>query len=194
MRSEKKRISDALYALTHRAERQEAWRRYRLKKLAEDPEWDAKRCRKDAEKRARRACLYRKERIVHRREVAARWRENNRDTWREANRKRTARFAEARPERVREIKSANTAKRRSAPGKLSYGIIPKLKRQQNNRCAYCLKEFGAYHIDHIYPLSKGGRHEDSNIQLLCPRCNLTKSNKIVSATQAAAVLTALRLT
>ena len=35
-------------------------------------------------------------------------------------------------------------------------------------------------IDHIIPVSKGGRTVESNLQTLCWKCNRTKSNKIVS--------------
>ncbi len=35
-------------------------------------------------------------------------------------------------------------------------------------------------IDHIIPVSKGGRTEEGNLQTLCWRCNRAKSNKIVS--------------
>ena len=33
-------------------------------------------------------------------------------------------------------------------------------------------------IDHIIPLSKGGNNTLSNIQIICLRCNLKKSNKV----------------
>ncbi len=33
--------------------------------------------------------------------------------------------------------------------------------------------------DHIIPFSKGGAHSVENIQILCQRCNLAKSDKIV---------------
>lgn len=34
------------------------------------------------------------------------------------------------------------------------------------------------HFDHIIPFSRGGSNEVENIQILCAKCNLTKSNKI----------------
>ena len=36
------------------------------------------------------------------------------------------------------------------------------------------------HIDHIYPKSKGGSDVEGNLQVLCARCNLQKSNKFES--------------
>ena len=32
-------------------------------------------------------------------------------------------------------------------------------------------------LDHIVPRSRGGRHTDSNLQLLCGWCNRTKGNR-----------------
>ena len=34
-----------------------------------------------------------------------------------------------------------------------------------------------HHVDHIVPLAKGGQHVASNIQILCPTCNVRKSAK-----------------
>ena len=67
------------------------------------------------------------------------------------------------------------ALRRHAAGKLSKGIVFKLLIAQRWKCACCGTPFGRqYHVDHIIPLSRGGRNIDSNVQLLLPRCNQQK--------------------
>lgn len=39
-----------------------------------------------------------------------------------------------------------------------------------------------YHLDHIIPLSKGGPSTLTNLQLLCPPCNMAKGDKIEAQT------------
>lgn len=47
-------------------------------------------------------------------------------------------------------------------------------------CGICnLAIAGAFHIDHIIPISKGGLHEVSNLQLAHPFCNLSKKDRLV---------------
>jgi 5-methylcytosine-specific restriction endonuclease McrA len=60
--------------------------------------------------------------------------------------------------------------------------IPRDVRQRvwqryGGQCAEC----GAtdyLEFDHIIPVAKGGSNTDSNVQLLCRRCNLKKSDAI----------------
>lgn len=62
-------------------------------------------------------------------------------------------------------------------GKLSNGIIKELLIRQNFKCAYCSIDItDSRHVDHIVPIAKGGMNIDSNVQLLCPKCNIAKSD------------------
>lgn len=57
-------------------------------------------------------------------------------------------------------------------------FIRELKSKYDYCCGYCGKRPDVLHIDHIYPLSKGGKHIKSNLMPACPNCNLRKSSKL----------------
>lgn len=71
------------------------------------------------------------------------------------------------------------AVRRSAAGSaISVKLINQLKRAQQMKCRYCGADLNAgYHLDHRMPLRLGGTNEASNLQLLCPTCNMRKHAK-----------------
>lgn len=50
-------------------------------------------------------------------------------------------------------------------------------RRDNAECVECSSN-ESLEYDHIIPVSKGGANTVRNIQLLCEKCNRTKSNKI----------------
>jgi 5-methylcytosine-specific restriction endonuclease McrA len=76
-------------------------------------------------------------------------------------------------------KSARRAREASGVGSVPANIVSVLMNLQRCSCAACKVDISKieYHIDHIVPLSKGGLHDKSNLQLLCKKCNLTKSAK-----------------
>lgn len=47
----------------------------------------------------------------------------------------------------------------------------------NNRCVKC-ERTEELEIDHIIPLSRGGKEDEDNMQVLCAKCNREKSNGI----------------
>lgn len=49
---------------------------------------------------------------------------------------------------------------------------------QQKVCHWCGTDCkSSYHIDHYFPLSKGGKHEIENMVIACPKCNLEKNAK-----------------
>lgn len=44
-------------------------------------------------------------------------------------------------------------------------------------CGYC-STTGDLQLDHKIPISKGGRNELNNLQILCAKCNLSKRAKL----------------
>lgn len=55
--------------------------------------------------------------------------------------------------------------------------IRQLELDQHGLCAYCGQPYGAYHVDHVVALSRGGSNGPENIALACPPCNLSKGSK-----------------
>jgi 5-methylcytosine-specific restriction endonuclease McrA len=49
----------------------------------------------------------------------------------------------------------------------------------NSKCLNCGTTINLQ-IDHIYPKSKGGSDVFGNLQVLCSKCNLKKSNRFQS--------------
>lgn len=78
------------------------------------------------------------------------------------------------PDKVR----AWAANRRAKSGKLPASHVKTLHALQRGKCAICNAKLGReYHLDHIYPLAKGGSGEKTNFQILCRPCNLKKAAK-----------------
>lgn len=56
-------------------------------------------------------------------------------------------------------------------------IVDAVYKRDGGRCVYC-GSTANLQLDHIIPFSKGGATSVENLQLLCQKCNIEKSNKI----------------
>ena len=85
----------------------------------------------------------------------------------------------------REAIKRSEAKRRALEYDAFIEDIPQsfidiLLSRQNNYCRYCLLDFNLepfYTVEHIVPLTRGGKEEKLNIQLVCGSCNSSKLTK-----------------
>lgn len=80
--------------------------------------------------------------------------------------------------RARKI-NANTTTR--AERKAIANWIKAVNANRKFKCYWCEKLFpsngaGAWHIDHIVALAKGGKHASENLCVSCPKCNLSKQD------------------
>lgn len=60
---------------------------------------------------------------------------------------------------------------------IPFSIREKVWIRDGHKCAYCGDVFGPFHLDHIFPWSKGGEHTVKNLTVACATCNLSKSDK-----------------
>lgn len=86
-------------------------------------------------------------------------------------------------DRLAKIDFATTTKKYHAKNQRSL-MTPELRRKIMIRDNYTCQKCGKYmpdevglQIDHIIPVSKGGRTVEPNLQVLCSKCNAAKSNK-----------------
>lgn len=84
----------------------------------------------------------------------------------------------AEAEKVSKTKAAQVKLERA---KMSDSLRYEILKRDGFRCVLCgatAKDGVKLHVDHIYPVSKGGRTERSNLRTLCERCNLGKGAKL----------------
>lgn len=122
-------------------------------------------------------------------EKTRQWRASNGDRERETARKRYAASREAalktkyewrrnNPEKYREIVRRGSANKRARKkGGFVEHVDPLvLFKRDKGICGICRKPVHAnqFHVDHIFPLSRGGEHSYKNTQIAHPPCNNRK--------------------
>lgn len=102
--------------------------------------------------------------------------------WAQANREKVAAYNRAwknkNPDIARARDHRRRARKRNATGQHTASDIKALFILQKGKCACCRVSIkDGYHVDHRMPLKLEGSNDKYNLQLLCPRCNLSKGAK-----------------
>lgn len=123
--------------------------------------------------RAKRRAVYQRDR---KRILAAnsKWEKAHREVKRKHNRAYARRY----PERM----AALCEKRRARLiGALVEDCSAKIKELRNVKvCSYCYETIvGTTHVDHVIPLSRGGKHAPDNLTAACSSCNGSKGAKLL---------------
>lgn len=135
--------------------------------------------KENAEKNKLRKAKYRKENLEKVSEGYATWLKENPEKKRTSD----AEYKKTHADRVQ----VYGAKRRAA----KYGNTPieelltstewlAILAEAKGHCHYCDKE-AKLTLDHVIPLSKGGKHSKDNVVAACAHCNCSKGNKTVEA-------------
>lgn len=152
---------------------------YRQKQLKNNPECCRDKSRRYYQKNREKvnaACReWYKENREKRREYDKQYRNNHREQRSEKYRQ----WAKANPDKVYENTRRRRARKMGAGGSHTRREVLCKLESQKGLCWWCGKKVGnSYHADHLIPLARGGSDDISNIVIACPKCNLSKKDKL----------------
>jgi 5-methylcytosine-specific restriction endonuclease McrA len=101
--------------------------------------------------------------------------------WQKANPERTyervSKWKRDNPDMVLAQRHNERAVSAGAEGRVTGDELASKRVAQEGCCAYCNRRGFKLHVDHITPLSLGGRGDIGNICFVCARCNSSKNNR-----------------
>jgi 5-methylcytosine-specific restriction endonuclease McrA len=114
---------------------------------------------------------------VARREEKKEYDRKYREKHREKLVNRAKLWAKRNPEKRKAIVFSYSARRRAIENRGDpASVVLAWIQSQEKVCFWCSVSCASgYHIDHFYPLSKGGEHRVTNLRISCPSCNLRKN-------------------
>jgi 5-methylcytosine-specific restriction endonuclease McrA len=93
---------------------------------------------------------------------------------------RAAKWSKLNPEKRTAISNSYKSRRRAIEDNgISGSMLLAWASMQPKVCFYCGDDCAKkYHVDHFFPLSKGGAHVLTNLRIACAACNLHKSQTL----------------
>lgn len=161
---------------------QASWQSRNKEKLAEYKKANSHKCRaysaawyaKNSDAARAKTAKYRQDHPEKAKASCAKWRAANRDKLKAISRA----WVENNRDKRRNAEKLRRARKRAGGGKLSPDLIPRLMKLQRGKCACCRASLDdGSHLDHVIALALGGPNVDSNMQLLCGPCNMSKGAK-----------------
>ena len=162
------------YLESNSEKRKESQAKYRAVNKEKIRSYDATYREKNKEKELARGAAWRAANPEKEKSRTAAYRANNK----EKDAARKAEYAKKNPDVIRAIAARRRALVRGASGSHTRADIQNLFEIQRGLCAACHVDISEKnHVDHIMPLALGGTNDKTNLQLLCPTCNHSKSSK-----------------
>lgn len=190
-----KRRKDGLrsYCLACHRESSRCWRKANAERHREY----SRRWRQENPERERETNrLWKTKNAERHREYSRRWAARNAERHRETNRRRYAQNPEKQREASRRWQKVNPEKKRvnnhnrrarelTAEGTHTVIDIKTQYQRQKGKCYYCKVKMtqiphqsNSATVDHVVPLTRGGRNAPDNIVIACQHCNFSKHNKL----------------
>ncbi len=185
---EEKHHSKGLCKRCYTRQRMSKWR-------AENPEQleKAKMRARSPEARERNKKAVKKYQETHREEINERSRERQAlperkkysRLWREKNRERLKQVVRTwHVTNIEKVRTNRHRRRARLAGTDSPGVPPEVFeekcREAEGRCRYCFIACDDLTREHVVPIARGGRDEPSNVIPVCPRCNKSKNDRLLS--------------
>ena len=82
---------------------------------------------------------------------------------------------------MKKKKSSEENRRKEERNKMTPGLRYKIMKRDGFRCVLCGRSANdgiKLHVDHVIPVSRGGKTEESNLRTLCEECNMGKGDKV----------------
>lgn len=99
----------------------------------------------------------------------------------DAGREKARPYRADHPERRLEAGDVRSERMKTNPGYVPFARAEwdRVLNRHGNRCAYC-GDSGPMEMDHVVPISRGGRHALANIVPACPPCNRSKQARFLA--------------